>query len=282
MIDPQIRFADERIGAHAIGRSLEQLFALVHDHDVVQQTHDQIDVVLDQKDGDVTRQRFDQCVEFSRFGGRHPLRWLVEHQQAGFKRHADGNFDPALVAMGEISNELVRALLQPELLENRSSARLRPGQAIQPNEIAAAGFETLAGEANVLECAQAKKQISNLEGSRDAEPRQRKRRLSGDVTPVQLDGSGIRTQRSRDEIEGSALAGPIRTYDGRHAMGGSLETEISHGAQAAEGLVESAHLDHGTFPRDADRRRASPIKPSGRNMTNTMKMTPRTSRCLSV
>src|SRR5215467_11773331 len=283
MIDPQIRFPDERTGAHASGRPLEQLFTLVHHNDMVRQAHDQIDVVLDQEDGDAAHQGFDQRVEFSRFGRRHPLRGLVKHQQSGSERHADGDLDPALIAMRQVSDEVVRALLQPELLENRASAHLRLDQAIQPNEIAAAGFETLAGEANVLECAQAKKQISDLEGSRDAEPRQHKWRLSGDVAPVQLDGSGIRTQRSRDKIEGSALAGSIRTYDGRHAMGKSLETEISHGAQAAEGLVESAHLDHGTaFPRDADRRRASPIKPSGRNMTNTMKMMPRTSRCLSV
>src|SRR5262249_58612569 len=174
-----------------------------------------------------------------------------KHQQAVAERHADGDLDPALIAVRQIPNKLVRARLQPELLENRSSARLRPGQAIQANEIAAAGFETLAGEANVLEGAQAKKQIGDLEGSRNTEPRQHKWRLSGDVASVQLDGSGVRMQRSRDEIEGGALAGPIRTYDGRHAMGGSLETEISHGAQPAEGLVESAHLDHGTaFPRD--------------------------------
>src|SRR5262249_1677946 len=173
---------------------------------------------------------------FSRFGRRHPLRGLVKHQQSGPERHADGDLDPALIAVRQISNELVHALLQPELLENRSSARLRASQAVQSNEIAAAGFETLAGEANVLECAQAKKQIGDLEGSRDAEPRQHKRRLSGDVAPVQLDGSGVRTQRSRDEIEGGALAGPIRTYDGRDAVWLSLVPEISHGAQPAEGL----------------------------------------------
>src|SRR3984893_5458322 len=276
MIDPEICFPDERTGAHAIGGSLEQLFALVHDDDVVRQTHDQIDVVLDQEDGDATREGFDQRVEFSRFGRRHSLRGLVEHQQPGSERHADGDLDPALIAMGEISNELVRPLLQPELLENGSSTRLRPGQAIQANEIATAPFKALAREANVLECAQAKKQIRDLKGSRDAEPRQRKGRLSGDVAPVQLD-------RSSDEIERGALAGSIRTYDGCHTTGKSLETEISHGAQPAERLVESAHLDHGAaFSWEAERRRASPIKPSGRNMTNTMKMTPRTSRCLSV
>src|SRR5262252_5154371 len=283
MCAPEIRYPAERTGAHAIGRSLEQLFTLVHDDDVVRQAHDQIDVVLDQKDGDTPHQRFDQDVEFSRFGGRHPLRGLVQHQHPGSKRHADGDLDPALVAMREISNELVRALLQTELLENGSRARLRPGQAIQPDEIAVAPFETLTGEADVLECAQTKKQIRDLKGSRDAEPRQRKRRLSGDVSSVELDRSGIRPQRSRDKIEGGALAGPIRTYDGRDAMGSCLEAEIPHGAQPAERLVERAHLDHGAaFPRVASRRRASPIKPSGRNMTNTMKMTPSISRCRSV
>src|SRR5262249_53796302 len=80
-----------------------------------------------------------------------------------------------------------------------------------------------------------------------------------------------------------ALAGPIRTDDGRDAVGSSLEAEILHGAQPAERLVECAHFDHGAaFSRVASRRRASPIKPSGRNMTKMMKMTPRITRCLSV
>ena len=52
---------------------------------------------------------------------------------------------------------------------------LRPGQAIQSDEIAVAPFETLAGEADVLEYAQTKEQIRDLKGARDAEPRQRKR-----------------------------------------------------------------------------------------------------------
>src|SRR6516162_5308328 len=141
---------------------------------MVRQTHDQIDVVLDQEDGGATREGFDQCVEFSRFGRRHSLRGLVEHQQPGSKRHADGDLDPALIAMRQTSNELVRPLLQPELLKNGSSTRLRPGQAIQANEIATAPFKTLAREANVLKCAQAKKQIRDLKRSRDAKPRQRK------------------------------------------------------------------------------------------------------------
>src|SRR5262245_4320479 len=209
MIDPQIRFPDERTGAHAIGRSLEQLFTLMHDDDVVRQAHDQIDVVLDQKDGDAARQRFDQCVEFSRFGGRHPLRGLVEHQQPGFKRHADGNLDPALVAMGEISSELVRALLQAELLENGPSARLRPGQAIQSDEITVAPFQTLAGETDVLECAQSKKQIRDLKGSRDAESLQRKRRLSRDVSRVQLDRSGIRPHVPAIRLKAVLLPAPF-------------------------------------------------------------------------
>src|SRR5262249_29317165 len=120
-----------------------------------------------------------------------------------------------------------------------SSARRRPGQAIHPDEIAVAPFETLTGEADVLECAQTKKQIRDLKGSRDAEPRQRKRRLSGDVSPVELDRSGIRPQRSRDKIEGGALAGPIRTYEGRDAMGAASKLRFLTARSRPTGLLSA-------------------------------------------
>src|SRR6516164_8285434 len=211
------------------------------------------------------------------------LAWARPASAGGVQAPCRRRSQPGAGRRARDFQKLVRALLQPELLENGSSARLRPGQAIQSDEIAVAPFEALTGKADVLECAQTKKQVRDLKRSRDAEPRQRKRRLSGDVSPLQLDRSGIRAQRSRDEIEGGALAGPIRTYDGRDAMGSSLEAEIPHGAQPAERLVERAHLDHGAaFPRVASRRRASPIKPSGRIMTIMMKITPSISRCRSV
>src|SRR5262245_17628275 len=185
--------------------------------------------------------------------------------------------------MRQISHELVRAVPQPELPEDVAGALLRPGQTVQAIEIAAARLEALAGEPDVLECGETEEQVGDLKGPGDAEPGQRKGRLSGDIAAVQLDGAGVGPQRSRDEVEHGALASAIRADDRGDAQRRRLEAEIAHCPQPAEGLVERSHLDHGAaLPRAAVRRRASPMRPSGKNMTNTMKMTPRTRRCRSV
>ncbi len=82
----------------------------MHDHDVVRQAHDQFDVVFDEKNGDAAGQRLDQPIELRRFGRRHALRRLVEHQQFRIERHADRDFDPALVAVREIPHQFAGAV----------------------------------------------------------------------------------------------------------------------------------------------------------------------------
>src|SRR5262249_30148678 len=126
-------------------------------------------------------------------------------------------------------------------------------------------------------------QVGDLKGPGDAEPHEHKGRFSRNIAPAQLDAAGVGPQRSRYEIEHGALAGAIRADDRGDTERRRLEAEITHRPQSAEGLVECGHLDHGAaLARAVVSRRASPIRPSGRNMTNTMKMTPRTRRCLSV
>ena len=77
-------------------------------------------------------------VDLGRLGRRHALRRLVEHQQLGLERHAERDLDPALVTMGEIADELVRLVVEPELGEDLTGARRGSRQTIQPDEIAAA------------------------------------------------------------------------------------------------------------------------------------------------
>ena len=93
-------------------------------------------------------------------------------QELGVERHAQRDLDPALVAVREIADELVRLFRKPELLEELAGARERRGQPIEADEIAAAPLQALAGEPDVLEHAQAEEQVGDLERARDAEPRQ--------------------------------------------------------------------------------------------------------------
>ena len=147
--------------------------------------------------------------------GRHSLRRLVEHQQLGLERHAERDLDPALVTVREIAHELVRPVVESEFLEDLIGAYRGSRQTIQPHEKAGAVLEALAGQPDVLENGQSEEQIGDLEGARDADPRQDVGRLAGDVAPIEFHQARIRSKRAGDQIERGALARPVRTDDRR-------------------------------------------------------------------
>src|SRR5581483_6515572 len=120
------------------------------------------------------------------------------------------------------------------------------------------------------------------ERARDAQPSQNVRRHPGDIAAVERHRAGVGWQRAGDEIECGALAGAVRPDDRGDAVALALEAQIVDGAQAAKGLVEISDLDHGPTFRRAVPRRTRPHKPSGKNMTKTMKMMPSTNRWRSV
>src|SRR5688572_11722245 len=118
MIDSQISFPHEAAGTDLLRRTFKQFFSLMHYDDMVGQTQDQLDVMLDEKDGDAASQRFYQSIDIRGFGRRHALRRLVKHQELGPKRHAEGNLDPPLIAVREITYKLIRVFLQFEFFND--------------------------------------------------------------------------------------------------------------------------------------------------------------------
>ncbi len=156
----------------------------------------------------------------------------------GCERHADRDLDPALIAMGQVADQLARVVPKAEFRQHLLGARARRGQAIQANQIATASLQALAGEPHVLEDAQTEEQVGDLERARHADAGQGVGRLAGNVASVQLDLAGIRPQRSGDEIERCALAGAVRSDDRRDAMALRLEAEVIDGPQPTEGLAQ--------------------------------------------
>src|SRR5689334_4988459 len=164
MLHPQIGLAHALARAHFLRAAFEQLMALVHYDDVVGQAHHQIDVVLDQQDGDAARERLDQRVEFGGLCGRHALRRLIEHQKPWCKRHADGDFDAALIPMGKVAYKLVSALGQSELLQQGLRPRAHARVCMQARQVAFALLKSLARKTHVLQGAQAEEEVAGLEG----------------------------------------------------------------------------------------------------------------------
>src|SRR5262249_22021654 len=156
-------------------------------------------------------------------------------------------------------------------------AARRSGPMIEPHQIAVAALAALAREPDVLEHRQPEEQVGDLERAGNAEPRQLVRGPTGDVPPIELDRSRIGAQRAGDQVEGGALARAVRADDRGDRPRRRLEAQLIHGAQRAESLVELADLDHDQAFRATDRakpRCSRPHTPSGRNITNTMKMAP--------
>src|SRR5258706_16038566 len=91
-----------------------------------------------------------------------------------------------------------------------SPARIdRAGAAWRPSRL-----ESLDGEETVLEHAQARKEIGDLEGPRQSERGAPMRRQRGDVLLEQADDARADAEVACDQVEQRGLAGAVRSDDG--------------------------------------------------------------------
>ena len=98
---------------HLLAGAFGDLLAFVHDDDTVGETHDHVELVLDQQD----RQSFgfqfgDQPLHFAGLGRVHAGRRLVEQQQARLERQRTRDLDTAPVGVGQAVGRLIDAWQQ--------------------------------------------------------------------------------------------------------------------------------------------------------------------------
>src|SRR5262245_16620795 len=115
--------------------------------------------------------------------------------------------------MGKTAHELMGAILQPKLPEDLVRPNMCTRGRTQPRKIGVAPIQRLTGEPYILQSAQAKEDIRDLERARHPDARQSVRRLPGDVAALELDGPGIRLQAARDQIECGTLSRAIGAND---------------------------------------------------------------------
>ena len=112
-------------------------------------------------------------------------------------------------------------------------------------EVEAPGALRLQRQAQVFVDRQPLEQIGDLERARQPLMADRLRRHALDLAAVQRDGAAVGREQAGDQIEQRGLAGAVRPDQGVDFAGADLQARIGHGANAAEGLRDAAHLEHG-------------------------------------
>ena len=219
-----------------------------------------------------------------------PGRGLVEEQQARAGGEGDADLERAAVAVGKALR--AHAFLAGEAhvgeRAHRARLRVRPGAAASRNGSWArarnSGVATIAfSSADVVV-----EQVHDLEGARDAAPRDGARRQPGDVLAREGDAPGVGLVAAGEHVEAGGLAGAVGTHDPVDLALVHLEAHVLEHHAVAEPLREplggEERLATHRRPSPKGRRRRChiPAIPSGLNSTIAMKRSPYQSSHVSV
>ena len=141
-------------------------------------------------------------------GGR-----LVEEEKPRIAGERDGDLEAALVAMGQVLDRVVAPGGEADRREELLGARDEVAVVLALRPDVETGLHGLRGDAHVLEHAELREQVRDLERLGDAEMGEAVLRLGGDVAALEPDAPGARRERAGDEVEEGALAGAVRSDD---------------------------------------------------------------------
>jgi hypothetical protein len=135
------------------------------------------------------------------------------------------------------------------------------------------------GDQEALDHRVLEEELRDLEGARDAEARDRARRMCRDVLAEELDAAGLRLEVARGDVEEGGLAGAVRPDDRQMLPGLHVEIDAVGRDHAAETDHQSARAEH-DLRHAADlspalRRRTIPIRPAGARRMIAMSTKPR-------
>src|ERR1035441_1278548 len=97
----------------------------MHDDDMIGKVHYKLDVMLNQENGHVGRERLDQRGGLLGVAMAHPLRWLVEQQNFRLARKCDSDFEAALLTMRQLADRILCLGGKLEAMQQLVDTRLR-------------------------------------------------------------------------------------------------------------------------------------------------------------
>ena len=147
--------------------------------------------------------------------------------------------------MGELLHGRACATTEGDFVERRARPRFLSGVARErPVHRELHRGEPLDGEQAVLEHGQARKEVRDLEGPREAEGGPPVGGGARDVLAEERDRARGDRQLARDQVEERRLAGAVRADEPGDGARVDREIDAVDGAQIAERFDESGHLEH--------------------------------------
>ena len=113
-------------------RAVLQHAAVVHHRDALGHAERDVEIVLDQHEAQMARQRAQQCDEFAPLGGRQSGRRLVEQDQSRRAGQCHPDFELPLLPMRQRSDRCVSNGIEAHLVQQgfgRDHARVRSAAA---------------------------------------------------------------------------------------------------------------------------------------------------------
>ena len=234
------------VGAHGVGRAGHQHLALVHHGDGVGEAEHAVDIVLDDQDRNIGGDVLDEVRTRSRSAAAKARQRLVQQQHLRLGAERDAEIDQPLPAIGQFA-----ALdgLDPFKAEELDQLRglgvdIAVVVDIAP-EVEAPGVLRLQRQAQVFVDRQPLEQIGDLERAGQSLVADRLRRHALDLAAIQLDGAAVGRVEAGDEIEQRGLSRAVRPDQRVDLAGADLQARIGDRANAAEGLGDAAHVEHG-------------------------------------
>src|SRR5690606_11544556 len=225
------------------------------------------------------RQRLDHAKEHRTFVLRHAGGGLVKQQNLRTRGERQGDFQKALLPIGEMARPLRGDVGEAELpqdLETLADGLLVRGQAAP--ELPRDPFALADGKGDGLERRQVRKERIDLKGAREAATDARSRAGAGDVLAVQKDAARIGPHLASDQVDKCGLARTVGTDQRIARARGQREIEVARHLQRAEALLKSIGakhdvrvLRHWSLPA---RPASPPSMPRGMNRTTTMSRSP--------
>ena len=175
-----------------------------------------------------------------RFGCGQSSRRLVHHHDPGITAKAAGNLDKLLLSRWQPAARSIEVDTAPQPVDDRS----RPTPLGRSPDYAHARSRAVAtgtAKKNVVDRRQARHERELLMDHSDPGRRSLRRVGKGSDASIEADRSGIRPDRTTEQLHQRALPGAILTQQGNHLPLVEAEVDTSQGAHSRIPLLNALH-----------------------------------------
>jgi hypothetical protein len=238
--------------------------AVIEDQDPVREAHDELHIVLDEKDGDPPlADADDQVGEVLGLGGVEARSRLVEEEDLRAGGEGPGDLEAALLPIGKPTGGLLGDVAHPDegqgLMAHTLDLLLLAAEALRPEERVpeARGGPVVGPDLHVVQGREVGEEADVLEGAGHFPARDLAGPAPRGVLPENLDAALGGLLQAGDHVEHGRLPRTVGSDQADDLTDADLEVDRVHRHQTAEALGDPLDLD----------RRAPHLSPPSRERT---------------